>query len=163
MSKQLNAATDMGLRANAAFKSGKVPARALKAMLDSIKDQQGIERGGLFGNPKEYPGAAVATSTAQTAKASAARVYAVRATSGTATDPDATAASNDVVVEVLDNGIIIGAVKLTKNEAAEAYFYGKDGIGVLALTNVQFKAVAISDGTSNPAAADRPSVTILAS
>jgi|SRR6185369_3865895 len=153
----------MGLRANAAFKSGKVPVRALKALLDSIKDQQGIERGGLFPNPKEYVGAAVATSTAAVAKASAARVYGVRATSGTATDPDQAAASNDVVVHVLDGSVIIGTIKLSKNEAGESYFYGKDGIGVLALTNVSFKAVQVADGSSNPAAGDRPVVTILAS
>jgi hypothetical protein len=161
MAKQFDAATDMGLRANAAFKKGKVPARALNAVLDSIKDAMGVERGGLFGTPKEYPLSAVATSTAAVAKASAARVYGVRAVSGTAAG--GSAASNDVIVHVLDDTVIIGTLKLTKNEDGEAYFYGKDGIGVLALTNVKVKAVQVADGSSNPAAADRPAVTVLAS
>lgn len=162
MAKQFDAATDMGLRAGATFKTGKVPVSALKALLDAIKGQQGIERGGLFASPKEYPLAAVATSTAATAKSSAARVYGVRAVSGTALAGGASA-SADVVVQILDGTIVIGAVKVTKNEAAEAYFYGKDGIGILALTNVQVKAVQIADGSSNPASADRPTVTVLAS
>lgn len=157
MPKLFSAATDMALRAGHSFKTGKVPSRALNALLDSIKDAIGVERGGFFPNPKEYP-ITGAGSTAQVAKASAARVYGFRAVSGLNLT-----STLDVVVQILDGSVVIGSCKLTSEQDCEVYFYGKDGIGILALTNVSVKAVAIADGSSDPAAGDKPTVIVLAS
>lgn len=157
MPKVFNSATDMGLRAGAAYKTGKVPALALNALLDSIKAAIGVERGGLFPSPKEYK-VTGAGLTAQVAKASAGRVYGFRAVSG-----KNLTSTLDVVVQILDGTVLIGAGKLTSEGACEVYFYDKDGIGMLALTDIRVKAFAVADGTSDPAAGDKPEVTVLAS
>lgn len=159
MAKQFDAATDLGLRAAAAFKKGKVPVRGLLSVLDSIKDAQGVERGGLFPVPKETQ-VLIVGSTAQSIKASAGRVYGVRAVSGTLKDVPTTS-TLDVVVTVLDDTVQVGKFKLTSNEAGEAYFFGKEGIGFLCTTSINVKAFAIADGTSDPATADKPTVTVL--
>jgi hypothetical protein len=157
----LSGVADLGLRADRAFMAGKVSGLGRAALLDAIKAQQGIERGGLFPTVQESAPLLIVGSTAQVAFASPARVYGVRAVSGSL-KAVASTSTLDVVVQIRDGAtVVVASFKLTSNEAGEAYFYGKEGIGFLCTTNVSVAACAIADGTSDPATGDKPTVTVL--
>lgn len=156
---KLEVGTDLKLRAERAYMKGRVGPELQNGLLAALKT---VDVGADVKDVVEK-GFTAQTSTAATVNAGEVRYYGMRVTSGTATDPAATAASNAVIVQILDasNGnAVISAVKCLANQDAEVYNVAGSGqVGVL-VTNLTVRAVQAADGSSNPAAADRPAITV---
>lgn len=142
-----------------AYRLGKVNERFLLGFLQMVENQQG--------NQIKVPDFTIGAVTAQTSTASAAfvtgtgRLYGFQVLSGSLSAA-ATAASNDVIVQFTDNSIVIASAKCTANCALEVYLAGAtDGVGITFGTDLKVKAVQAADGSSNPAAADRPDVVVI--
>jgi len=74
----------------------------------------------------------------------------------------ATGSTLDTIVQILDNSVVIASSKVRSGRAMEAYFFDSvDGVGINYSTNLQVKVVAAADGSSNPAAGDRPDVVVV--
>lgn len=140
------------LLAARAYKSGVVASDLLLAFLKSIEDHAPTRAD--VPDVKEVKLSAL-TSTS-TSVGAYTRLYGVRAESPSGS-------SNDVIVSFLDGTVAIGCgVKCTTKQAAEAYFAaGSDGFGVPISGGLNAKAFQAADGTSNPAAGDRPTVYVL--
>ena len=145
--------TRQTLMAQKAYDRGRIRQEPIKAMFDVIRQI----KEGLYGNPPDVKVATLTTvgSTAQVAFNGACRVYGIRVESPTG-------ASNAVAVKVLDSTVQTGpGVSCRPAKEAEAYFFGEDdGVGARIATNLQIKAFAIADGTSDPASADKPTVRV---
>ena len=119
--------------------------KALFAVMQQVKE-------GLYGNPPDVQVKTLSTvgSTAQIAYPGPCRFYGIRVES------PATGSTLKVAVKVLD-----GTVQCDSGKTSEAYFAaGADGCGVLIATSLQIKAFAYADGTSDPAAGDKPTVRV---
>lgn len=131
----------------------------MNALLDCLKAKAGIER--------DVPNVKVKTVSAQTSTATVVlggpcRLYGVRVESGDAISAAQADAVLDVIVNLLDSSVGVARVKCAANKDAEAYFYaGTDGAGIPIATSLSVSALAAADGSSNPNAADRPTIHIL--
>ena len=145
--------TRQALMAQKAYDRGRIRQEPIKSQFD-VKRQV---KEGLYGNPPDVKVATLTTvgSTAQVAFNGACRVYGIRVESPTG-------ASNAVAVKVLDNTVQVGpGVRCQPAKEAESYFFGgDDGVGCVIATSLQIKAFAISDGTSDPASGDKPTVRV---
>jgi len=155
----LKVGTEHSFRAAAAYHKGKVGSRGLDALLETLKDSISSDDGPAV-NPRKSIKTAQ-TSTPAEVKGSAGVLYGVRVTTGTLAVAGSTAVA-DVIVQITDNDIVIASVKCGYSEAAEAYFYGGDGaVGITCATDIEVKAVQAADGSSNPAAVDRPDIEVI--
>lgn len=140
------------------YRGGRVPVFGLRGLIDATEDVQG--------HNVSVPDFKIATFTAQASTPAAAtvtgsgRIYGIWALSGTLSAA-ASSASNDAIVQVEDNGVVVASFKVKKNQAAEVYFFdSNDGIGEAFTTNVQVLAVAAT-GSGDPAVADRPDILLI--
>lgn len=148
----ITSAAVTGILNRAAQRTGRVPLVILRAMLDALKE---LQFSASYPEPRLTITAAV-TSTATVLVGGAGRVYHVRVLSPSG-------ATNDVIVQLLDGASVVRAsVHCTAKGDAEALIAGgADGAGVPFATDIRVKAVASSDGSSNPAAGDRPTVEVI--
>lgn len=134
------------------YRLGVVPLTALQGFIHAIEKQQG--------HGIKVPDLLVSFKTAQTSTsasvlASAGRLYGMWVKSPAA-------ATLAVIVKVTDNDVAVGSVKVKATKAGEVYFFaGDDGIGIPCATDIEVIATAAADGTSNPAAGDRPDIVVI--
>jgi len=154
----LTTGQDQAIRSARAQFRGSVNYRPQAALLDTIKELLGLE--------KSQPGVKTKHFTAQTSTAAAVvsgacRLYGLRIESGLAQNPAGDAAL-DVIVHLLDGTVIVDTLKCKADKAAEQYSYaGDDGVGIpISSSGLNVKAVAASDGSANPNAADRPNIIV---
>lgn len=125
--------------------------KALFAVMQQVKE-------GLYGNPPDVKVVALTGlgSSAQVAYNGPCRFYGLRVES------PATGSTLKVAVKVLDGAVQVGpGNECDSGKVSEAYFAaGADGCGVVIATSLQVKAFAIADGTSDPAAGDKPVVKV---
>jgi hypothetical protein len=125
--------------------------KALFAVMQQVKE-------GLYGNPPDVKVIALTTvgSTAQIAYPGPCRFYGIRVES------PASGSTLKVAVKVLDDTVQIGpGNECDSGKVSEAYFAaGADGCGVPIASSLQIKAFAYADGTSDPAAGDKPTVKV---
>jgi len=150
----LSTGQDQGLRAARNQHRGAVGSEPLASLLEALKR--------LMGNETVLPDVKTQSFTAQTSTAStvvgsACRLYGVRVDSG-----NALTSTLDVIVQLLDGSVVVASTKCTTEQASEAYFFGGTfGVGIpISSSGLTVKAVAAADGSSNPAAGDRPLVTV---
>lgn len=149
----------MGIKARRDVYRGQVSYHGERALLEAMKAKAGIER--------DVPDIRVKSVLAQTSTASTVvggpcRLYGVRVESGDAISAAQADAVLDIICNLLDNAVGIARVKCAANKDAEAYFYaGTDGVGIPCATNLTVSALAAADGSSNPNAADRPTIHVL--
>lgn len=134
--------------------AGAVGSEGLTSLLSALKR--------LLGNEIALPDiqqftVQVATSTATAVVGGACRLYGMRVVSG-----EALTSTLDTIVRALDGAVAVGAVKCASEQAAEVYFFaGARGVGIpISASGLNVVAVAAADGSSNPAAGDRPKVTL---
>ena len=142
------------------YRRGRVEAAALRGFMYTVEKVQG--------HGVKVPDLQISTFSAQTSTeadvdaAGTGRLYFVWASS-------LAGAANDVIIQLKDNDIVIGSFKLkaagataTEDRASEVYFFDSvDGVGLEYATDLEVQAVAAVDGTSNPAAADRPDIVVV--
>ncbi len=140
------------------YRGGRVPVEGLRGLLQGIENVQGHNvsvpdlKIAFLSAQSNTPSAAILTGTG--------RLYAVWALSGTLSAAG-TSASNDVVIELTDNSVILAAFKVKANQASEVYFFdSSDGIGENFGTDLKALTIKASDGTA-PAAADRPDLVVI--
>ena len=142
------------LMAAKAYDRGRIRQEPIKAMFDVIRQV----KNSLVGNPPDVSTKTLTTvgSTAQVAYGAACRFYGLRVES------PATGSTLAVAVKVLDGTVQVGpGVRCSSGKEAEVYvFGGADGAGIPISTSLQVKAFAIADGTSDPAAGDKPTVRV---
>lgn len=149
----LSTGQDQALRAARHQYQGAVGSEGLKSLLEAIKR--------LGGNEASVPDVKTASftalsSTAQVVYGGACRLYGIRVESG-----NALTSTLACLVDCLDNTLHVSRIKCNSEKAAEMYLFGSgDGIGVDILVSLNVGAYAIADGTSAPAAGDRPLVTV---
>ena len=141
------------------YRGGRIENLALRGFFHTVEKVQGHQ---VSIPDLQISFVSAQTSTPANVDASGTgRLYFIWALSGTLSAAG-TSASNAAIVQVLDNSVVIASAKGTANNALEAYFYDStDGVGIPYSTNLQVAAVAAADGTSNPAAADRPDVVVV--
>lgn len=72
------------------------------------------------------------------------------------------ASTLDTIVQVKDNDVVIASAKVKSTKSCEVYFFnGDDGVGIPYATDLEVQAVAAADGSSQPAAGDRPTVYVV--
>lgn len=135
------------------YRAGRVEVLPLRGFFHTVEKVQG--------HGVRIPDLTIASFSAQTSTPTAAiisapgRLYFVWAASGSTSTLDA-------IVQVTDNSIVVASGKVQSTRAMEMYFYDSiDGVGVKTTTDIKILAVAAADGTSNPAAADRPDVVVV--
>lgn len=135
------------------YRLGRVEVLALRGFFHVVEKIQG--------HGARLPDLTIGNASAQTSTPSSAfftatgRLYFVWAESPVA-------ATNDVIVQLTDNAIVVASFKVKAAQAAEAYFYNSlEGAGISIGTDLKVKAVAAADGTSNPSAGDRPDVVVV--
>lgn len=149
----LSTGQDQGLRAARNQFQGAVGSEGLNSLLEAMKR--------LLGNEVSLPDVSVArfvaaSSTAQVVFGGACKLYGIRVESG-----NALTSTLACLVDCLDNTLAISRVKCNSEKAVESYVFGSDqGVGVDVLVSLNVKAFAIADGTSAPAAGDKPIVTV---
>jgi hypothetical protein len=141
------------------YRGGRVPVEGLRGLLQAMENVQGHNvsipdpKIAFFSAQTSTPSAAIVTGTG--------RVYGIWALSGTKSAAGTTS-TLDAIIQVTDNSVVIGSFKVKSNQASEVYFFdSSDGIGENFGTNLKVAAVAAADGTSNPAAADRPDIVVI--
>ena len=141
------------------YRGGRVEVLALRGFFHTVEKVQG--HGVLI------PDLQISTFDAQTSTeadvdaSGVGRLYFVWAASGTAKAIDTTS-TLDTIVQLKDNDVVIASFKVTSNHASEVYFYDTiDGVGIPYATDLEVQAVAAADGTSNPAAGDRPDIVVV--
>lgn len=153
------AGQDLLIRAKRAAFKGRVEEWGQAAMLSAIKD---VDAGGAPLDVQEYTTTSQ-TSTAAVVTSGPGVLYGIRVESGSVKQTVSTS-TLDVIVYITDTAnsdAIIAAVKCKSNKDAEAYFFGGDGnVGEVFASGIKVKAVAAADGSSNPAAGDRPDIRI---
>lgn len=136
------------------YRAGRVEVAALRGFFYTCEKVQG--------QGVSIPDLQIAQFSAQTSTpanvdaAGVGRLYFIWVSSPT------TGSTLDTIVQILDNSVVIGSVKVKTGRASEVYFFDSvDGVGEEYATNLQVKAVAAADGTSNPAVGDRPNIVVV--
>lgn len=134
------------------YRTGRVPAEALRGFLAAVESVQG--------NGTRVPDLATYYATAQTSTPATVNTGTGRAYGIQAKSPSG--ASLDVEVLLTDNSVNIASFKIKATKSGEVYFFcGSDGIGIPFATNLQVKSGTAADPTANPAAADRPDIVVI--
>lgn len=149
----LTAGQDQLLRQARAQYAGAVGSEPLKSLLEALKRLSGNEINLPDVKTKVF---VAAGSTGQTVVGGACTLYGIRVESG-----NALTSTLAVVAELLDNTLLRAAVTCSSEKAAEAYFFGgAQGVGIPIATSLVVKVVAAADASSDPAAGDKPIVTV---
>lgn len=135
------------------YRPGRVEAAALRGFFHTIEKVQG--------HNVSIPDLQISSFTAQTSTGAnvdasgTGRLYAVWANSPVGS-------TLDTIVQVLDNTVVIGSFKIKSTRSSEVYYFDSvDGVGIEYGTSLIVKAVAAADGSSNPAAGDRPDLVVI--
>lgn len=141
------------------YRGGRVEVIPLRGFFHTVEKVQG--------HGVRIPDLTITSFSAQTSTeadvlaSGTGRLYFVWAASGTA-KAVATTSTLPVIVQLKDNDIVFASFKVASNRASEVYFYdSEDGVGQSFATDLEVQAVAAADGTSNPAAGDRPDIVVV--
>lgn len=149
----LSTGQDQLLRANRNQHPGAVGSEGLLSLLAALKRAAGNEVALPDVQTKTF---VAAGSTSQVVIGSACTLYGVRIESGTALT-----STLGVVARLTDNTIIRAALHCSSENAAECYFFGgAQGIGIPIVTSLELTVTAAANGTADPAAGDKPIVTV---
>jgi hypothetical protein len=149
----LSTGQDQGLRQARAQYRGAVGSEPLKSLLEALKR--------LLGNEVQLPDVKtksfVAKSNAEgLVLTGACTLYGVRVESG-----NALTSTRGVVVALYDDTVLRAATSCSSEQASEAYFFGGTrGVGIPIVTALNVKALAEVDAAADPAAGDKPIVTV---
>lgn len=149
----LSVGQDQGLRQAHAYHKGAVGSEPLKSLLEALKR--------LLGNEVQLPDVKTKTFVAKDYNAGlvltgACTLYGVRVESG-----NALTSTLGVVVALYDDTVLRAATHCSSEQASEAYFFGGTrGVGIPIVTALNVKAFAAVNFTGDPAAGDKPIVTV---